>query len=138
MRTKLLFSCLLLPLALGLFSCQKKKETSSEVERKNQIVLNASRVNLSIGESFPISVIYEDLDKEYETTYQNENDDVISIDDNGYATALSEGESLVTVNKGDASATCNFIVSLNDQIPMLRVNGVNNHHLQLDLLTSCA
>ena len=136
MRTKLLFSCLLLPLTLGLFSCQKKKETSSEVERKNQIVLNASRVNLSIGESFPISVIYEDLDKEYETTYQNENDEVISIDDNGYVTALSEGESLVTVNKGDASATCNFIVSLNDQIPMLRVNGVNNHHLQLDLLTS--
>ena len=137
MKKQALLSSLLILTSLGLSACQTKQSNtpSSEVTRKNQIVLNVTDVSLTIGEKFQLFISYEDLDAQYETSYISSDSQIIEVDNNGLVTAISEGNASINVSKGDAVATCHFLVTLNDQVPYIVVEGVQNHQLSLDLTT---
>ncbi|MBQ7995207.1 MAG: Ig-like domain-containing protein [Bacilli bacterium] len=135
MRKLSLISSIMIIAAASLFGCAQN-ETSSTVEKTNRIVLNATSINLGIGETFYLTTAYEDLDQDYDTTFTSSDTSIVTVDEDGIVTAISGGNASVEVKKGNASAKCDFTVSLNDLVPSLFVEGISNHYLSLDTQTT--
>ena len=135
MRKLPLISSILALASFSLFSCGQSGTTSSEVEKTNRIVLNSTSVALGIGDTFYLTVAYEDLDQDYDVIFTSSDPSVITVDEEGVVTAIAEGSAWVDVSKGNANAKCDFLVSLNDLVPALVVEGIEDHHLSLDTQT---
>lgn len=137
MKNKLLFASIIAALSLSLFGCGCSKEnTEPVVEKEDRIVLNASKVDLSFGESFQLLVSYYDVQGIHETTYQSLDEGVVKVDENGLVTTIGEGSTDVEVYKGNAVEKCTFNVTFDNQVPCLTVVGVDNHYLGVDLTTT--
>lgn len=135
MKLKYLILSLLAFIPLSLISCGGNN-TPSESEQTNKIVLNATDVDLVIGESYLLGIAFTDVEPSELTTYTSSNTEIVSVSETGLVVANGPGSATVSVNKGDAEAECNFNVSYGTQVPVIHVDGILNNSLQLDLESS--
>ena len=132
MKLKYLIASLLAFFPLSLVSCGGSS-TPSESEQVNKIVLTATEVDLVIGESYLLGIAFTDVDPSELTSYTSSNTDIVSVSESGLVVATGPGSATVSVNKGDASAECEFNVSYGTQVPVIHVDGILNNFLELDL-----
>ena len=131
----LLFPFLLIGL-LSLVGCNQSNQGSvNPSKREDRIVLNASKVQLNLNDTFQLEISYSNSGASEATTFTSHDPNIVSVDDTGFVTALAEGKTNVEVTKGKATAKCTFTVSLADEIPYIEVEGVLNNHIEIDLIT---
>src|SRR5699024_9298629 len=75
------------------------------VDSTQGLVLSQTSALLHPGSTFDLSVI-DNTDQEGAMTRTSSNPEVVTVDDYGHVTAVAPGQAVITVAKGDASATC--------------------------------
>lgn len=82
------------------------------------VSFSSESYKLSIGSTLQLTPICEPETALYTLSFQSDNELVATIDQNGLVTALSEGETHITVlTDNNLSSTCTVIVSRADVIP---------------------
>lgn len=99
-----------------------RTQTFSDVE---EITLNKKTVKMDVGESFnltanvPLEELYKNL------TWSSSNDKVVTVDQNGKVTAVSNGIAIVTVGTSNGlTATCAILVGHINLEGKLNLSGV--------------
>lgn len=133
MKIKNLLFTLIGFLPLLLTGCNNTNQPSEPTTGGSKIVLSSASVELVVGENYHLTIAYMDVDRSLPTTYVSNNENVVTVTDNGVVTGVSAGSASVLVTKGEASATCTFNVSYASQIPLITVNGIQNNSLELDV-----
>ncbi len=78
-----------------------------------ELEVNRDTVYLKIGDSYQLREMYEPYYATTEITWESQNEDVVTVDENGYVTAVGCGEAVITVtaSKGEGlEAQCTIIV----------------------------
>ena len=135
MKHKSLIIPFLLAAFLSLAGCNNKESSGGEVTptKEDRIVLNASKVQLNLNDTFQLEISYSNVDASEITTFTSKNESVVTVSDSGIVMAIAQGKTSVEVNKGKATAACEFTVSLADEIPYIEIEGISNHHLETDI-----
>lgn len=134
MKAKFLLTSLLLAASFSLMSCKKNNSEPVEEkeEQKDKIVLNATNVELRIGDTYHLYIAYSDVLGEAETTYKSSNNNILTVDNYGLVYAVKEGKAEVEVAKGNARAICKFTISFASEIPYIVVDGIVDNHIEID------
>lgn len=135
MKLKSLVLSFLSVMFISLAGCSKKESGGGEYTptKEERIVLNASKVELNLNDTFQLEISYSNVDASEITTFISQDESIVTVDDTGIVTATAQGKTSIEVNKGKATATCEFIVSLADEIPYIEIEGITNHHLEIDI-----
>ena len=81
-----------------------------------EILLNKTELSLRIGQEETLIATLTPEDATTEIVWSTENNDnIVSVDQNGKVTALKEGIAIVTATAGDVSASCNVSVIYPDK-----------------------
>lgn len=138
MKTKFLLLSLILVSSFALSGCKKETPTPAPEEEvhTDRIVLNATNIELGIGDSFQLSITFSDVSDAAEVTYKSSNTTVVTVDEYGLVYATDEGKAEVEVSKGNARARCKFTVSFDNEIPYILVDGIIDNHLEIDITSS--
>lgn len=120
---------------ISVFSLTGCGQTESVSEKTSTIVLNFNKKSLLPGESFQLNVDFSDVKGTNEVSYEASND-VVEVSESGLVTAKKIGESIITVTSGSATATCKVDVSLGDQTATIKLPGVSDWNVAVDVLDS--
>ena len=135
MKHKSLIFPFLFTLFLTISGCTQSSQNNEDDNTpkiEERIVLNGSKVNLTISETFLLQIAYSNVDASFATSFTSSDTSVVTVNDNGLVTGLAEGKANVTVLKGNASAECAFTVSLAGEIPYIFIEGIKNNNLEID------
>ncbi|MCH5235881.1 MAG: Ig-like domain-containing protein [Muribaculaceae bacterium] len=90
-------------------SCTVK--VSDPIIDSEQIILNYKNIELILGESFQLeATVLPENTTDKTVIWQSSNNDVASVDESGFVTAISEGIVTITATNGNISASCQIIV----------------------------
>ena len=81
-----------------------------------EIALSQSEITLAFaGEEYSISVVLDPIDTTEEVLFASSDDSVATVSGNGNVVAVGNGEAIVTVTCGAASAQCKVICSFSEE-----------------------
>ena len=134
MKHKSLIFPFLLAMFISLSGCNKNQPSGGGTpKREERIVLNASRVQLNLNDSFQLEIAYSNVDASEVTSYTSKDENIVTVDDTGFVIGVAQGKTSVEVSKGQATAECEFTVSFADEIPYIEIEGIANNHLETDI-----
>lgn len=119
--------------------CKKDDEEGVDVPNKPEITytvnLKADSILLTIGDK---SVLDTDLVQQGDTklTFTSSNEEVATVDQYGWVTAIKEGTTTITASYGTATDTCEVTVTLNGMSPMLKLPGVPTDSVSMSKLSN--
>ncbi len=99
------------------------------------IKFDSSAVSMLVGESLDLRAS-KDFSANFDITYASDNPNVLSVDQNGKATALSKGKAKVTASYKDVSVCCEVTVTHGEFLPLLKTDSLNDEYtlMQQDTL----
>lgn len=119
----LIFVILVLLIILIVKVVNNKKTSGNDNKTTTQLIISKASLNLEVGEMFQLLAKIEpqtDSSTIFEWVSRDEN--VATVDDNGYVTAIAEGETEITVSYGKAyTQTCVVTVTSN-QTPITSIS----------------
>lgn len=106
--------------------CKKDEETSGTSgtpEIRYEVSLESESVIMTVGDK---RVLIADIVQQGDTqlTFTSSDEQVATVDEYGWVTAIKEGTTTITANYGTASDTCKVTVSMNGLSPVLQLPGV--------------
>ena len=116
-------------LSLGLIGCEKCSNTPDNVkdtETKNQIVLKYKEVQMKLYSDFEF-ICYSGVALQYSVADNN----IASIDENGFIKSYSLGETTISVTDGVSTETAKLVVYHNDDIPYVQTDVTDEFNLSI-------
>ncbi|MBQ7912456.1 MAG: Ig-like domain-containing protein [Clostridia bacterium] len=106
--------------SFALFSaCAQQSEKPSDVEPPQKtLTLDKTETSLLIGEEMSLKATYDGIEGE-KPSFDSSQKNVASVTDDGKVTAISRGETTITVSYGDLTQTCIVSVGLGNEVPVL-------------------
>lgn len=106
---------------LGASGCRDDETSSTpsaSVQPVESLELEKTNYLLTLGDRVELAVFYNPLDGEV-LTWTSSDNDVVSVDENGFVEGLRVGQATVTVSYGTKKASCEVEVSLSGNVPTL-------------------
>lgn len=106
---------------LGTSGCSENDGSSNSsvsVQPVERLELEKSNLLLTLGDRVELSVSYNPLENEV-LTWKSSDENVVSVDENGFLEGLQIGKATITASYGSKKASCEVEVSLSGNVPTL-------------------
>ena len=97
---------------------------------KEYFLLKETSLSLIIGDEYTLMADYY-VEEDGEISFRSSNLSVAEIDGAGKITAIGEGETTITAELGDFSATCAVSVSFGEYVPTILFNAIQSNQVNV-------